>query len=95
MPNTKKPKVERKKVDFELFAPEAHEVKLAADFTDWDDSPEEMRRLKSGKWKKTVNLPEGAYQYRFIVDGQWQDDPQADLSEPNSFGTRNNVCVVV
>ena len=95
MPTTKKTKVDRKKVDFELFAPEASEVKLAADFTEWDESATGMRKLKSGTWKKSVNLPEGAYQYRFIVDGEWQDDPNAELSEPNSFGTRNNVCVVM
>ena len=95
MARTKKSKVERKKVEFKLFAPEAEDVKLVADFTDWEKSPHCMEKQPSGAWKKTVCLPEGAYHYRFIVDGEWQNDPEALASEPNPFGTRDNVRVVV
>jgi 1,4-alpha-glucan branching enzyme len=91
---TKNIKLTKKRVDFSLFAPAADEVKLAGDFTDWQDSPAEMRRLKNGAWKKTVYLPLGAYQYRFVVDGEWTNDPDSALREPNPFGDENNVCVV-
>lgn len=87
-------KLTKKRVDFSLFAPDAAEVKLAGDFTDWQDSPAEMRKLKSGAWKKTVYLPLGAYHYRFVVDGEWTNDPDSALREPNPFGDENDVCVV-
>ena len=87
-------KLTKKRVDFSLFAPAAAEVKLAGDFTDWQAAPAEMRKLKSGAWKKTVYLPLGAYQYRFVVDGEWTNDPDSALREPNPFGAENDVCVV-
>ncbi|MDY6973201.1 MAG: glycogen-binding domain-containing protein [Thermodesulfobacteriota bacterium] len=34
------------------------------------------------------------YEYRFLVDGQWYNDPQNDLTCPNCFGTQNNVILV-
>ncbi len=87
-------KLKKKRVDFSIVAPEADDVKLAGDFTDWKQDPTPMRRLKSGAWKKTVYLPVGAYQYRFVVDGEWTNDPDSGLREPNPFGQENDVCVV-
>lgn len=81
------------KVDFRLMAPEANSVKLAGDFTDWETGSLELKKLKSGLWKKTVNLTKGTYQYRFLVDGNWQDDPEAQKVS-NDFGSSNCVCVV-
>jgi len=91
---TENVKLKRKRVDFSLHAPEADDVKLAGDFTDWEQSPAPMRRLKSGAWKKSVYLPIGAYQYRFVIDGEWKNDPDCQLREPNPFGGENDVCVV-
>jgi len=45
-------------------------------------------------WKKTISLPPGRYEYRLLVDGQWQDDPQCPLRQPNQFGGENCVCEV-
>jgi AMP-activated protein kinase-like protein len=39
-----------------------------------------------------VLLQPGHYEYRFVVDGQWQDDPMASRFAANSFGGLN--CVV-
>jgi len=87
-------KLKKKRVDFSIHAPEADEVKLAGDFTDWERDLAPMRKLKSGSWKKTVYLPVGAYHYRFVVDGEWINDPDSRLREPNPFGQENDVCVV-
>ncbi len=87
-------KLKRKRVDFSIHAPDAAEVKLAGDFTDWESDPAPMRKLKSGAWKKTAYLPVGLYQYRFVIDGEWVNDPDSNLREPNPFGDENDVCVV-
>jgi 1,4-alpha-glucan branching enzyme len=82
------------KVEFSLEAPHAQSVKLAADFTDWENLALDMVKLTDGDWFATVPLSPGTYSYRFIVDGEWRDDPHAPTREPNPFGTVNAVVKV-
>jgi 1,4-alpha-glucan branching enzyme len=82
------------KVTFALHAPSAEEVRLAGCFTGWEKDALNLRKQKDGTWKKTVTLPRGTYEYRFMVDGQWQDDPACTARCPNSFGSQNCVRVV-
>jgi hypothetical protein len=85
---------EPKRTEFNLEAPFAESVKLAADFTDWEQFPLNMTRTKNGVWHATVPLLPGQYSYRFIVDGQWCDDPNPVQLVPNPFGTSNAVVKV-
>jgi 1,4-alpha-glucan branching enzyme len=89
-----KTKSSKQKVSFSYRAPNAQSVLLAGDFTGWQQAPLPMKKDKSGLWKKTVSLPPGTYEYRLLVDGQWQDDPQCPKRQPNQFGGQNCVCVV-
>jgi 1,4-alpha-glucan branching enzyme len=80
-----------KKVTFSFLAPEARNVALAGDFSDWDPTKHPMKKDRKGVWKVSLNLHPGTYQYRFFVDGEWQTDPHcADFVE-NPFGTLNCV----
>ena len=81
----------RKEVVFELVASSAKEVLLAGDFTGWEKTPIKLRKGERGAWHATVILPPGQYHYKFVVDGQWRDDPRATASCPNTFGTCNSV----
>ena len=92
---SKKAASEIKEVEFFLKASSAKSVKLAADFTDWERASLPMSRAGNGIWFAIVPLPPGDYNYRFIVDGQWSDDPHSSRHIPNSFGTRNAVKTVV
>jgi 1,4-alpha-glucan branching enzyme len=83
-----------RKAEFSLEAVSAKSVQLAADFTDWEKSPIEMTRTENGAWHTVVTLACGNYSYRFIVDGQWCDDPHCTYRIPNSFGTRNDTIKV-
>ena len=89
-----KPKTPKQKVTFTFKAPQAQAVQLAGDFTGWQQAPLPMKKDKSGTWKKVISLPEGRYEYRMLVDGQWQDDPSCPVRQPNQFGGENCVCVV-
>jgi hypothetical protein len=82
---------EQKITKFCFEAPAAGLVKLVADFTDWEKSPLDMIRTDNGIWATVVPLQPGRYAYRFIVDGQWCDDPYPVHSAPNPFGTTNSV----
>jgi 1,4-alpha-glucan branching enzyme len=81
----------RKEVFFELDASSAKEVLLAGDFTGWEKTPIKLRKGERGDWHATVKLGPGQYHYKFVVDGQWQDDPRATASCPNPFGTCDSV----
>jgi Glycogen recognition site of AMP-activated protein kinase len=85
---------EIKKVEFFLKAPSAKSVKLAADFTDWEKCPLDMMQNEDGVWFSFIPLEPGRYAYRFIVDGQWCDDPRSAWRVPNPFGTENALRVV-
>ncbi len=67
---------------------------LAGDFTGWQQAPLDLKKDRAGVWKKTVSLPPGQYEYRLLVDGHWQDDPDCRERRPNQFGGQNCVCVV-
>jgi hypothetical protein len=72
----------------------ANRVKLAADFTGWEKQPIDLRQMEDGAWQVAVELPVGQYSYRFLVDGEWRDDPRCLDYEPNPFGTINAVITV-
>jgi 1,4-alpha-glucan branching enzyme len=77
------------KVVFTYEAPHAKSVSVAGCFTGWTDQPVTLKQLKSGVWKATVSLETGRYEYRYLVDGQWCDDPAATQRAPNPHGTEN------
>ena len=78
-------------VVFQLNAPSARRVQLAADFTEWSRHALSLGLGEDGIWQLTVVLPPGRYAYRFLVDGKWVDDPHCNCWEANRFGTRNAV----
>lgn len=83
-----------KHVRFDLFAPEANKVALAGDFNGWDITSLPMKEDRKGTWKTSVALEPGRYEYRFWVDGVWQDDPGAQDRVANPFGCQNCVRTV-
>ena len=84
-----------RKVLFSLTAPKAKDVMLVGDFTNWQATPLVMDRMKprSRTFAAAVNLPPGTHQYKFLVDGEWMEDPKAECV-PNEFGTHNSVVTV-
>lgn len=78
-----------------LMHPAAQQVCVAGSFNDWHPTITPMIRLDDGQWAKELALPPGRYEYRFVVDGEWVDDPAATELIPNTFGTANAVLVVV
>ena len=79
------------KQTFSIKAPGAMSVMLAGDFTNWQQKPVPLQRQSGEVWKATVELTPGTHHYRFIVDGQWRDDPDCTIRVANPFGTQNAV----
>lgn len=84
-------RAETTKQTFEFSQPTAMNVLLVGDFTHWQKSPIAMKKGKAGFWTADVELPPGTYHYRFLVDGEWRDDPECTLRVPNPYGQQNMV----
>jgi hypothetical protein len=50
-----------------------------------------MRKEADGLWTAAVDLKPGNHTYRFIVDGEWRDDPECAIHVPNPYGSEDMV----
>ena len=69
-------------------------VEVAGSFNDWQPTQGKMTKQKNGSYRKRYQLAPGEYRYKFIVDGNWMEDPEAEGYAPNDFGTRDALVVV-
>jgi 1,4-alpha-glucan branching enzyme len=76
---------------FSFSAPGAMSVQLVGDFTHWQQRPINLRKGADGVWRTTIELQAGTHRYRFLVDGQWRDDPECAVRVPNPFGSQDAV----
>jgi len=82
-------------VVFVTLYPRAETVKVAGDFNNWQPGKNQLEKIgKSGIWQTEMDLAPGKYRYRLVVDGQWQQDPYNEHTEPNPFGGFNSVLEV-
>ena len=88
---TSKKKTRRKKMTFSIDLSGAAEVFLMGDFNRWDPKKHPMKRNGNGEWSKSVILRPGDYEYKFLADGKWEEDPKNSRTCINAFGTLNNV----
>lgn len=80
-----------RKQTFRFADPTAMSVLLVGDFTQWQAKGIPMRKGKDGIWVATLELPPGKHTYRFIVDGEWRDDPECTLRVDNPYGGKDMV----
>jgi chromosome partitioning protein len=78
--------------------PAASDVRIAGDFNGWVPD-KNVRSLVQAEgiervWTKILRLPPGTYHYRYVVDGEWREDPDNPQAEPGPVGGRNSVLVV-
>lgn len=80
------------KVTFTVTAKEAKQVAVARDFNSWDTTAN-LKKAKNGIFKGTIALPtEASYEFRYLVDGQWTNETEADRYQWNDYaGTENAV----
>ena len=82
-----------RKVRFEFHQDGAQAVFIAGTFNDWRPNGLAMIDVADGNWVKELSLAPGTYEYRFVVDGEWVNDPNAEQVR-NSYGGFNSVLVV-
>jgi len=86
-----KKKEKRRKVTFSFEAANAKEVILMGDFNSWNPKSHPMKPVGDGVWNKSVILAPGQYEYKFLIDGNWREDPQNSQACSNCFGSLNSI----
>ncbi|CAN5274163.1 hypothetical protein BH23BAC1_BH23BAC1_49350 [soil metagenome] len=72
----------------------AESAYLAGDFNSWDTAALPMKKLKEGSFTATIDLETGKeYQFRYLIDGSWQNDEAADKYVSSGTGDENSVVV--
>jgi 1,4-alpha-glucan branching enzyme len=86
----------KRKVLFKLTAPAGSAVSVAGTFNKWDPKANPMKATAAqpGAFSATVPLLPGKYEYKFVVNGDWQVDPACRESVDNKLGSRNSVIVI-
>jgi len=71
------------------------DLQIAGDFNDWIPDNRVETRSFNGTVQKVLKIPPGAYQYRVIIDGEWQEDPVNPVRVPNQMGGTNSLLRVL
>ena len=81
------------KVTFSVPAEDAKKVSVVGTFNDWNTKKAvELKKLKNGTFKGAVDLAsDQSYEFRYVVDGTYINDEQADAYKWNDFGAENGV----
>jgi 1,4-alpha-glucan branching enzyme len=84
------------KVTFSIEAKEAAQVAVVGDFNNWNAEEGTLSKLKNGTFKGTFDLEkDAAYEFKYLVDGEYINDSEADSLKWNEFaGTENSVLEV-
>ena len=77
--------IKRRKITFAFETSDAKKVILMGDFNNWSPKKHLMKKNENGIWTKIVMLLPGKYEYKFLVDGEWKEDPQNDQKCLNRF----------
>lgn len=86
-----KPSPDGTEYTFEYYNPGVRQVFIAGDFNSWSPNATEMESDGEGNWSKTVVLNPGKYGYKYIVDGNWQPDPDNPRTQPDGYGGVNSM----
>ena len=79
------------KVTFSIVAKDANNVSVIGDFNHWNAKADPLKKLKNGTFKGTVDLQKGqSYEFRYVVDGDFVNDEEADDYLWNDFAAGEN-----
>ena len=84
----------KSRVNFKIHAPDAQHVFVAGSFNEWNPTSKALRLGKDSVWRTWTTLPPGEHEYRFIVDGEWVEDPTVEQREANPFGSHNSIVTI-
>lgn len=79
------------KVTFTVDAAEASKVAVVGNFNEWNTEATNLKKLKNGSFKGTIDLEKDqSYEFRYVVDGDYTNDEQADTYAWNDYAAAEN-----
>jgi 1,4-alpha-glucan branching enzyme len=88
------PPSEEVQTTLRLYRPDARKVFIVGTFNGWRVDATPLTNAGNGEWDLSLMLKPGTHEYRFLIDGQWSDDPQATDRVKNPYGGWNSVLKV-
>lgn len=84
------------KVTFSIEAKEAVQASVVGDFNNWNAKEGTLNKLKNGTFKGVFDLSkDAAYEFKYLVDGEYVNESEADSFRWNEFaGAENSVLEV-
>ncbi|MDB2385184.1 isoamylase early set domain-containing protein [Polaribacter sp.] len=84
------------KVTFTVPAVDAESVAVVGSFNEWDKTATPLKKLKNGSFKGTVDLEaENSYEFRYLVDGAFVNEEEADGYAYSDFAGAENCVLTV
>jgi chromosome partitioning protein len=80
-----------REVTVRLDGLDGRDVRVAGEFNAWVPDRGVETRQDGNRQSKVLRLAPGAYEYRLVVDGVWQQDPNNPVAVPNHLGGSNSV----
>ena len=77
-----------------LDMPDADAVFIAGSFNAWSPDADALTLGEDGLWAITLELDPGSYEYKFVVDGTWMEDPSNPEFVSDPYGGKNSVLTV-
>jgi chromosome partitioning protein len=88
-------KIKKNEVEFLYHNLKATEVSVVGDFNNWLPGKTTMLiDKKKNAWATSVKLKKGNYHYKFVVDGQWINDPWNPNTNPTEEGTLDTFIIL-
>ena len=69
-------------------------VFLAGEFNAWNPTATRMERMGDGRFRASLELGDGRYEYKFVVGGRWIADPMNPTRVPDGHDGFNSVLVL-
>lgn len=72
---------------------DAVDLRLAGSFNNWNPGEGDMVKIneEEGLWARFMPLTSGQFEYKVLVDGQWQEDALNPEKRTNEFGGFNSL----
>jgi len=85
----------KRRVNFVVEGAPGKVVGVAGSFNDWNPEKKLLSYKESkGVYTGSIMLDPGTYEYKFVIDGEWQLDENNPNFSHNDFGSLNSVLVV-
>lgn len=72
----------------------AGDIQIAGDFNGWIPDKDVETQVSDDQLQKILNIEPGRYEYRIVVDGIWQHDPNNPDQVENEIGGANSLLQV-